>query len=68
MQHQCCDDDDDDDDDDNDDDDDDDDDDTAVIENNGVTTKWVTNPFSSDSIIFNGSCITRVVTVLMLPH
>ena len=38
--------------------------DTAVNENNGVIQKWVVIPFWSDSIVFNDSNITSVITEL----
>ena len=40
--------------------------DSALIENSGVAWKWVANPFWSDSIVFNESRISSVITALTL--
>ena len=36
--------------------------DIILIENNGVASEWGSNPFSSDSIVFNEDRITSVIT------
>ena len=38
--------------------------DSVLIENNGVTTEWGCNPFSSDSIVFNQNRIGSVIVEL----
>ena len=40
--------------------------DTVLIENNGVAWKWVAPLFWSNSIVFNETSITSIITTLML--
>ena len=44
------------------------DDDTVTIENNGVTPRWVTTPFSSDYIVFNEGSIVSINGALTMKH
>ena len=39
--------------------------DSALLENNGVTSEWDSNPFSSESIVFNENKITSVIAELL---